>query len=26
VPRCLVYNDLIEGDLIDLFPDQVGKN
>jgi DNA-binding transcriptional LysR family regulator len=25
VPRCLVYNDLIEGDLIDLFPDQVGK-
>ncbi|WP_064604842.1 LysR family transcriptional regulator [Photobacterium sp. J15] len=25
VPRCLVYHDLIEGKLVDLFPDQVGK-
>lgn len=25
VPRCLVYHDLIEGKLIDLFPEQVGK-
>lgn len=26
VPRCLVYHDFREGTLIDLFPDQVGKN
>ncbi|CAM4173986.1 MULTISPECIES: LysR family transcriptional regulator [Vibrio] len=25
VPRCLVYQDFINGDLIDIFPDQVGK-
>ena len=25
VPRCLVYHDLIEGKLLDLFPDKVGK-
>ncbi len=25
VPKCLVYHDLTEGALIDLFPDQVGK-
>lgn len=25
VPRCLVYHDLIEGKLVDLFPEQVGK-
>jgi len=26
VPRCLVYLDLLEGDLIDVFPQQVAKN
>lgn len=25
VPRCLVFHDLNNGDLIDIFPDQVGK-
>ncbi|OAN18152.1 LysR family transcriptional regulator [Photobacterium jeanii] len=25
VPRCLVYHDLMRGDLMDLFPKQVGK-
>ena len=25
VPRCLVYQDFLKGDLIDIFPDQVGK-
>lgn len=25
VPRCLVYEDLMAGDLVDLFPDRVGK-
>ena len=25
VPRCLVYHDLMNGELVDLFPDQVGK-
>ncbi|ROV60636.1 LysR family transcriptional regulator [Vibrio ponticus] len=25
MPRCLVYHDLNNGDLIDLFPEQVGK-
>ncbi|MDO2947888.1 LysR family transcriptional regulator [Aeromonas simiae] len=25
VPRCLVYHDLMQGDLVDLFPDRVGK-
>lgn len=25
VPRCLVYQDFLNGDLIDVFPDQVGK-
>ncbi|MBA5763802.1 LysR family transcriptional regulator [Vibrio sp. 404] len=25
MPRCLVYHDLNSGDLIDLFPEQVGK-
>ncbi|WP_299020196.1 LysR family transcriptional regulator [uncultured Photobacterium sp.] len=25
VPRCLVYHDFIDGQLVDLFPDQVGK-
>ncbi len=25
VPRCLVYHDLRNGELVDLFPDQVGK-
>ena len=25
VPRCLVYQDILQGDLIDIFPDQVGK-
>jgi len=25
VPRCLIYQDLLKGDLIDLFPDKVGK-
>lgn len=25
VPRCLVYHDLMKGDLMDLFPKQVGK-
>ena len=25
VPRCLVYHDILRGDLIDVFPDLVGK-
>jgi DNA-binding transcriptional LysR family regulator len=25
VPRCLVYQDILNGDLIDIFPEQVGK-
>ena len=25
VPRCLVYHDLRNGQLVDLFPEQVGK-
>ncbi|MCW8329733.1 LysR family transcriptional regulator [Photobacterium sp. SDRW27] len=25
VPRCLVYHDFIDGKLVDLFPDKVGK-
>lgn len=25
VPRCLVYHDLLKGDLCDIFPEQVGK-
>jgi DNA-binding transcriptional LysR family regulator len=25
VPRCLVYQDILKGDLIDIFPEQVGK-
>lgn len=25
VPRCLVYHDILQGDLIDVFPDLVGK-
>jgi DNA-binding transcriptional LysR family regulator len=25
VPRCLVYQDFLKGDLIDVFPDRVGK-
>jgi len=25
VPRCLVYQDILKGDLIDVFPEQVGK-
>ena len=25
VPRCLVYHDIMEGKLVDLFPEQVGK-
>ncbi|NOI25786.1 LysR family transcriptional regulator [Vibrio mediterranei] len=25
VPRCLVYNDIRNGQLVDIFPDQVGK-
>ncbi|WED23773.1 LysR family transcriptional regulator [Vibrio sp. JC009] len=26
VPRCLVYHDIQEGNVVNLFPDQVGKN
>ena len=25
VPRCLVYQDFINGDLIDISPDQIGN-
>ncbi|MGB5444878.1 MAG: LysR family transcriptional regulator [Psychromonas sp.] len=25
VPRCLVYQDFLQGDLLDIFPEQVGK-
>ncbi|WP_415229197.1 LysR family transcriptional regulator [Psychromonas sp.] len=25
VPRCLVYQDFLKGDLLDIFPDRVGK-